>query len=48
MLSMNGVAYIQAARIVADSTPIGNSRDINKSKALVRALEPAHAKNDMA
>jgi len=46
MVIKNGVAYIQAGGgIVADSTPIGEFEEsINKSKALVRALEAAHAK----
>ena len=46
MVIKNGVAYIQAGGgIVADSTPIGEFEEsVNKSKALVRALEAAHAK----
>jgi anthranilate synthase component 1 len=46
MVIKNGVAYIQAGGgIVADSTPIGEYEEsVNKSKALVRALEAAHAK----
>ena len=46
MVIKNGVAYVQAGGgIVADSTPIGEfDESINKSKALVRALEAAHAK----
>jgi len=46
MVIKNGVAHIQAGGgIVADSTPIGEyNESVNKSKALVRALEAAHAK----
>jgi anthranilate synthase component I len=46
MVIKNGVAHIQAGGgIVADSTPIGEYEEsVNKSKALVRALEAAHAK----
>src|SRR5256885_15519463 len=46
MVIKNGVAHIQAGGgIVADSTTIGEYEEsVNKSKALVRALEAAHAK----
>ena len=46
MVIKNGVAHIQAGGgIVADSTPIGEfDESVNKSKALVRALEAAHSK----
>jgi len=46
MVIKNGVAHIQAGGgIVADSTPIAEYEEsVNKSKALVRALEAAHAK----
>jgi len=46
MVIKNGVAYIQAGGgIVADSTPLGEyDESVNKSKALQRALEAAHAK----
>ncbi|GAC1641069.1 MAG: hypothetical protein NVS9B14_22680 [Candidatus Acidiferrum sp.] len=46
MVIRNGVAYIQAGGgIVADSTPIGEyNESVNKSKALVRALEAAHGR----
>ncbi len=46
MVIKNGVAHIQAGGgIVADSTPIGEfDESVNKSKALVRALEGAHSK----
>ena len=46
MVIKNGVAHIQAGGgVVADSTPIGEFEEsVNKSKALVRALEAAHAK----
>src|SRR5437773_4147075 len=46
MVIKNGVAHIQAGGgIVADSTPIGEFEEsVNKSKALVRALEAAHSK----
>jgi anthranilate synthase component 1 len=46
MVIKNGVAHIQAGGgIVADSTPAGEyNESVNKSKALVRALEAAHAK----
>ena len=42
----HGVAHIQAGGgIVADSTPIGEyDVSVNKSKALLRALEAAHGK----
>lgn len=45
MVIKNGVAYIQAGGgIVADSTPAGEyNESVNKSKALLRALEQAHA-----
>src|SRR6266496_1903065 len=44
MVIKNGVAHIQAGGgIVADSTPIGEyNESVNKSKALLRALEAAH------
>ncbi len=44
MVIKNGVAHIQAGGgIVADSTPIGEYEEsVNKSKALLRALEAAH------
>ena len=40
----NGVAHVQAGGgIVADSTPEGEfDESVNKSKALLRALEAAH------
>jgi anthranilate synthase component 1 len=40
----NGVAYVQACGgIVADSTPEGEYQEsVNKSKALLAALEAAH------
>ncbi|MBS1840776.1 MAG: anthranilate synthase component I [Acidobacteria bacterium] len=46
MVIKNGVAHVQAGGgIVADSTPLGEFEEsVNKSKALVRALEAAHAK----
>jgi anthranilate synthase component I len=46
MVIKNGVAHIQAGGgIVADSTPLGEYEEsVNKSKALLRALEAAHAK----
>jgi len=46
MVIKNGIAHIQAGGgIVADSTPIGEfDESVNKSKALVRALEAAHSK----
>jgi len=45
MVIKNGVAYVQAGGgIVADSTPEGEfDESVNKSKALLRALEAAHA-----
>lgn len=45
MVIKNGVAHIQAGGgIVADSTPEGEfNESVNKSKALLRALEQAHA-----
>jgi anthranilate synthase component 1 len=44
MVLKNGVAHIQAGGgIVADSTPTGEYEEsVNKSKALLRALEAAH------
>jgi len=44
MVIKNGVAHIQAGGgIVADSTPEGEfDESVNKSKALLRALEGAH------
>jgi anthranilate synthase component 1 len=44
MVIKNGVAHIQAGGgIVADSTPEGEfDESVNKSKALLRALEAAH------
>jgi anthranilate synthase component 1 len=47
MVIKNGVAHIQAGGgIVADSTPEGEyNESVNKSKALLRALEGAHASN---
>ncbi len=44
MVIKNGVAHIQAGGgIVADSTPVGEyNESVNKSKALLRALEAAH------
>jgi len=44
MVIKNGVAYVQAGGgIVADSTPEGEFREsVNKSRALLRALEGAH------
>jgi len=45
MVIKNGVAHVQAGGgIVADSTPTGEfDESVNKSKALLRALETAHA-----
>jgi anthranilate synthase component I len=45
MVVKNGVAYVQAGGgIVADSTPEGEFNESeNKAKALLRALESAHA-----
>ncbi len=45
MVIKNGVAHVQAGGgIVADSTPEGEFEEsVNKSKALLRALETAHA-----
>jgi anthranilate synthase component 1 len=45
MVIKNGVAHVQAGGgIVADSTPEGEySESVNKSKALLRALESAHS-----
>jgi anthranilate synthase component 1 len=47
MVIKNGVAHIQAGGgIVADSTPLGEYEEsVNKSKALLRALEAAHQRN---
>jgi anthranilate synthase component 1 len=44
MVIKNGVAHIQAGGgIVADSTPLGEYQEsVNKSKALLKALEAAH------
>ena len=44
MVMKNGVAYVQAGGgIVADSTPEGEYEEsVNKSKALLTALERAH------
>jgi len=44
MVIKNGVAHVQAGGgIVADSTPIGEYEEsVNKSMALLRALEAAH------
>jgi anthranilate synthase component I len=44
MVIKNGVAYVQAGGgIVADSTPEGEfTESVNKSKALLGALETAH------
>jgi anthranilate synthase component I len=44
MVIKNGVAYVQAGGgVVADSTPEGEfDESVNKSKALLRALEAAH------
>lgn len=46
MVVKNGVAYVQAGGgIVADSTPEGEYQEsVNKSKALLTALEAAHGK----
>ena len=46
MVIKNGVAHVQAGGgIVADSTPMGEFEEsVNKSKALLRALEAAHGK----
>jgi anthranilate synthase component 1 len=46
MVIKNGVAYVQAGGgIVADSTPAGEYQEsVNKSKALLTALESAHAR----
>jgi anthranilate synthase component I len=45
MFIKNGVAHVQAGGgIVADSTPEGEfDESVNKSKALLGALETAHA-----
>jgi len=45
MVIKNGVAHMQAGGgIVADSTPVGEfNESVNKAKALLRALEAAHA-----
>ena len=45
MVIKNGVAHVQAGGgIVADSTPGGEfNESVNKSKALLGALETAHA-----
>jgi anthranilate synthase component 1 len=47
MVVKNGVAYVQAGGgIVADSTPEGEYQEsVNKSKALLTALELAHRVN---
>jgi anthranilate synthase component 1 len=47
MVVKNGVAYVQAGGgIVADSTPEGEYQEtINKSRALMTALESAHRAN---
>jgi anthranilate synthase component 1 len=47
MVVKNGVAYVQAGGgIVADSTPEGEYQEsVNKSKALLAALEAAHRGN---
>jgi anthranilate synthase component I len=47
MIVKNGVAYVQAGGgIVADSTPEGEYQEtINKSRALLTALESAHRAN---
>src|SRR5271169_1659856 len=47
MVMKNGVAYVQAGGgIVADSTPAGEYEEsVNKSKALLTALERAHRGN---
>ena len=46
MVIKNGVAHVQAGGgIVADSTPEGEYQEsVNKSKALLTALESAHAR----
>jgi anthranilate synthase component 1 len=46
MVIKNGVAHVQAGGgIVADSTPEGEYEEsVNKSKALLTALEAAHRK----
>jgi anthranilate synthase component I len=48
MVIKNGVAYVQAGGgIVADSTPQGEyDESVNKSKALLAALEAAHKKGN--
>jgi anthranilate synthase component 1 len=45
MVIKNGVAHVQAGGgIVADSTPLGEfNESVNKAKALLRALQAAHA-----
>jgi anthranilate synthase component I len=50
MVVKNGVAYVQAGGgIVADSTPEGEYQEsVNKSKALLTALEAAEAQKDSA
>ena len=50
MVVKNGVAFVQAGGgIVADSTPEGEFKEsVNKSKALLRALEAAHAAGVLA
>jgi anthranilate synthase component 1 len=44
MVIKNGIAHVQAGGgIVADSTPVGEYQEsVNKSKALLTALENAH------
>jgi anthranilate synthase component 1 len=50
MVIKNGVAHVQAGGgIVADSTPAGEYQEsVNKSRALIAALEAAHKKNRAA
>jgi anthranilate synthase component 1 len=48
MVIKNGIAHVQAGGgLVADSTPIGEYQEtLNKSRALIAALEAAHRNKD--
>jgi anthranilate synthase component 1 len=50
MVVKNGMAYVQAGGgVVADSTPLGEYQEtLNKSRALVAALEAAHQSKGVA
>jgi anthranilate synthase component 1 len=50
MVVKNGMAYVQAGGgVVADSTPVGEYQEtLNKSRALLAALESAHQGKDVA